>query len=415
VSTALSTEPATPSALKGVLDQSEHAEDLVGECVVEISTANGGLQGELAAGPPSVGVQQALEQTVAVEEKLELVSGELAAVNAALQQEVKERAERESALTAAAEEATERLAAIVESSDDAIISKDMEGLVTSWNGGAERIFGYTAAEMVGRSILVLIPEDRRDEEALILASIGRGESVEHFETQRMTRDGRSLHVSITASPIRDAGGAVVGVSKIARDMSAMVADSLAERDLLKALLAHSIEQGEAGRRAALHDPLTGLPNRSLFADRLEHGLAQARRHGWTLAVMFLDLDGFKQVNDTHGHDVGDVVLRTIAGRLKHHTRSDDTICRFGGDEFVYLLMEVADGPAAARIADHLLRVTREPCAVGVRGLDLSLSLHASIGIALFPRDGETPEALIASADQAMYVAKRTHAGYAFHA
>jgi diguanylate cyclase (GGDEF)-like protein/PAS domain S-box-containing protein len=415
VSIVLTPEPSPSSPLAGVLDQSEHAEGLVEECVAEISTANGGLQGELAAGPPSARVQQALQQTVAVEDKLELVSGELAAVNAALHLEVEERAAREATLTEAAEQATERLAAIVESSDDAIISKDLDGLITSWNGGAERLFGYTAAEILGRSILVLIPEDRREEEALILASIRRGESVEHFETERVTREGRRLHVSVTASPIRDSAGAVVGVSKIARDLTSIVEDSLKERDLLRAQLAHSIEQGEAGRRAALHDPLTGLPNRSLFNDRLEHGLAQARRHGWTLAVMFLDLDGFKQVNDTHGHDVGDVVLRTIAGRLKHHTRSDDTICRFGGDEFVYLLMEVADGPAAGTIADHLLRVTREPCAVAVRGLELSLSLHASIGIALFPRDGENPEALIASADQAMYVAKRTHAGYAFHA
>jgi diguanylate cyclase (GGDEF)-like protein/PAS domain S-box-containing protein len=405
--------PSPTDVLHEVLGQSEHVEVLVDECVVEIAVANTELNAELTRNKPPPAVQKALDQTEAVEEKLEVVSGELATVTAGLEREIKERGEKEAELTEAADQAAQRLAAIVESSDDGIIGKDLTSLITSWNRGAERIFGYTSAEMLGKSIMVLIPEDRRQEEGLILATIRRGDSFEHFETQRLTRDGRSIHVSVTASPIRDAQGTVVGVSSIARDMTSMVEETIQEREQMRAQLNQSIERVETERRAALHDPLTGLPNRNLFRDRLEHGLAQARRHGWTLAVMFIDLDGFKQVNDTHGHDAGDAVLRTIAGRLRSSTRSDDTISRFGGDEFVYLLMEVSGGEAAGKIAENLLRVAREPCAVQVRGVQLHLTVHASIGIALFPRDGSTPEALIASADQAMYLAKRTRTGFAF--
>ena len=118
-----------------------------------------------------------------------------------------------------AETVSIRMAAIVESSDDAIIGKDLNGIITSWNKGAEKIFGYAAGEMLGTSILRLIPADRRDEENQILEKIKRGESVEHFETRRQTKDGRLIDVSVTASPIKDASGKVVGVSKVARDIT----------------------------------------------------------------------------------------------------------------------------------------------------------------------------------------------------
>lgn len=122
----------------------------------------------------------------------------------------------------AAEETANRLAAIVTSSDDAIIGIDLNSIVTSWNRGAEKIFGYTAAELVGTSLLRLIPPDRRHEEDAIMERIKLGESVEHFETMRVTRDGRLLNISVTASPIRDANGALIGVSKVAHDISARI-------------------------------------------------------------------------------------------------------------------------------------------------------------------------------------------------
>ena len=126
-----------------------------------------------------------------------------------------------------ADETTRRLAAIVESSDDAIVSKNLEGIVTSWNGGAERIFGYTAAEMLGRSITILIPQEREDEEPQILARIRRGERIDHYETIRRRKDGTRINVSLTVSPIRNSEGAVIGASKIARDITEQKANEAA--------------------------------------------------------------------------------------------------------------------------------------------------------------------------------------------
>jgi PAS domain S-box-containing protein len=119
----------------------------------------------------------------------------------------------------AVEEARRRLAAIVESSDDAIIGKDLDGIVTSWNPGAEKLFGYSANEMIGRSITIIIPLELQEDEQRILKSIGRGERVEHFETFRLAKDGERIDVSVTVSPVRDDAGRVIGASKTARDIA----------------------------------------------------------------------------------------------------------------------------------------------------------------------------------------------------
>lgn len=186
-----------------------------------------------------------------------------------------------------------------------------------------------------------------------------------------------------------------------------------ERHALEAQLAAVSEQGDADRHAALHDILTGLPNRTLFHDRLEHGIAQASRHDWPLAVMFVDLDDFKSINDTHGHDVGDSVLRTIAARLSAVTRSDDTVSRHGGDEFLYLLMEVADEGDVAAIAEKVLAAIELPCEVSTPQLQVRLVVKASVGISIFPRDGATPDALVKAADSAMYEAKQAKSRISF--
>lgn len=171
------------------------------------------------------------------------------------------------------------------------------------------------------------------------------------------------------------------------------------------------EQAEAARHAAFHDPLTSLPNRALFNDRLEHGLAQARRHGWMLAVMFIDLDGFKRINDTHGHAAGDQLLQAIATRLKQSIRTDDTVSRHGGDEFLYLLLELKDEADAHRVAEKMIRAISQPCELSVDGMVINLAVHPSIGIAIFPRDGTSAEALIKHADSAMYRVKMQRSGH----
>lgn len=186
-------------------------------------------------------------------------------------------------------------------------------------------------------------------------------------------------------------------------------DEVSERHLLEHQLATNREQQEEALHAALHDSLTGLPTRVLFNDRLEHGLVQATRHGWTLAVMFMDLDNFKTINDSYGHDVGDAVLRIVAERLKENTRGDDTVSRHGGDEFLYLLTDMKSEQDATIIAEKIIKAIQVPCKVSVG----ELIINPSIGISIFPKDGTTAEALTKSADTAMYQAKRSKSGYVF--
>lgn len=186
-----------------------------------------------------------------------------------------------------------------------------------------------------------------------------------------------------------------------------------ERHVLEFRLAAATERAEASRNAAFHDPLTGLPNRALFGDRLEHGLAQAIRHGWQLAVMFIDLDRFKSINDLYGHSAGDDVLRTMAARLSANTRDDDTISRHGGDEFLYLLTQVSSEDDLVLVAQKLLASIALPCVVRVDGVPVDPIIGASIGIAVFPRHGVTAQDLIAAADKAMYQAKGNDRHYAF--
>ena len=186
-------------------------------------------------------------------------------------------------------------------------------------------------------------------------------------------------------------------------------DEVKERENIEKELDEVILEKDIATQASLHDLLTGLPNRALFYDRLEHGLEQAKRHGWKLAVMFLDLDNFKQINDKHGHDVGDKVLLTVAKKLKDNTRSDDSICRLGGDEFLYLLMDIKSEFEVTKIIEKLIKTIALPS----NGLEENFVVKLSIGISLFPKNASSLEGLIKSADTAMYAAKKSKLGYAF--
>ena len=184
-----------------------------------------------------------------------------------------------------------------------------------------------------------------------------------------------------------------------------------ERINLQKQLARVSKQSDETLRASLHDPLTGLPNRTLFNDRLEHGLAHAKRNGSCFAVMFLDLDDFKIINDTHGHDVGDIVLTTIAERIKQASRDEDTVCRQGGDEFLYMLVDIRNERDITTIAEKIITMVALPCNIQIRDINISVVIQPSIGIALFPADGTTSDSLVANADKAMYRAKKSKTGY----
>ena len=168
-------------------------------------------------------------------------------------------------------------------------------------------------------------------------------------------------------------------------------------------LSESKAKEEESRKVALHDALTGLPNRVLFEEHLDHGLIQAKRHGWKLAVLFIDIDNFKSINDSHGHDLGDKVLHAVADRIQSAIRKEDTVSRWGGDEFVCLLLEVKQEADVVRLAELMVKRISET--FEYKGT--VLSIRVSIGIAIYPADGETADILFKNADTAMYKAKGT--------
>lgn len=192
-------------------------------------------------------------------------------------------------------------------------------------------------------------------------------------------------------------------TQVARQTSMVSELAETKSSLAEALddLSVSQTQEKDARQKALNDPLTGIPNRASFDQALDHGLIQARRHGWQLAVLFIDIDEFKSINDAHGHDAGDKVLLLVANRLQSFLRGGDTVCRWGGDEFACLLLEVQRAGELGRLADQLIGLIAADCEIG----GAVLSVRASIGIALYPADGETAESLIKKADTAMFRAK----------
>jgi diguanylate cyclase (GGDEF)-like protein len=200
-----------------------------------------------------------------------------------------------------------------------------------------------------------------------------------------------------------------GIDEMQEQTKIALAESQNALENTEAALATAREGERKAQLRALHDSTTGLPNRDLFDDRLGHAIALAKRHDWTLAVMFLDLDRFKCINDTHGHAVGDRVLKEVAKRLLQHSRDEDTVCRNGGDEFLFLLMNPQGSENIERIAGVLLKNIAQPIDMD----DLQPVIKASIGIAVYPDNGTTGEQLIRNADAAMYRAKQRMNGCVF--
>ena len=178
---------------------------------------------------------------------------------------------------------------------------------------------------------------------------------------------------------------------------------------MQRVLSFSLGEVEKAQLRALHDYNTGIPNRQLFYDRLKQSMALAKRCDWTLAVMFIDLDRFKPINDNFGHATGDEVLKTVAQRLNEQVRSEDTICRYGGDEFLYLLVN----PGGIADIQRIARKVHTSIAKTMNINELTLSVKPSIGIAVYPDDGMSVEELISNADTAMYHAKSQRTGHAF--
>ncbi len=278
---------------------------------------------------------------------------------------------------------------LVENATDyAIYMLDPEGKVMSWNRGAEKAKGYSREEIVGRHFSVFFTtediEQKTPERHLKLA-LERG-SWEH-QGWRVRKDGSRFWANTVLTALRDASGRVRGFSKVSRDMS----EAKALEDQLK--------------RQALTDPLTSLANRALFRDRVDHAFARRERRDEGLAVLFVDLDGFKKVNDTLGHDAGDHLLVEVAARLHDCVRPSDTAARMGGDEFAILLDDLKSPSDAARVAERILGALSAPYEVA----DGQVRVQASIGLVANPA-GQSGEEAVRNADLAMYSAKQAGKG-----
>ena len=403
------------------------------------------------------------------------------------------------------EDKLRRLAAIVESSDDAIIGQALDGTIQSWNRGAERMYGYSAAEAIGNPFSMLRAPGHLGEIPAFLEKVREGEILHHSEAIHATKDGRQIHVDLTLSPVENATGTTIGISTIARDVTERIKNQerlqlwsrvldqssegificdpqerilLANRafeqvtgfsadeavgntprilhsgrqdrayyaDMWKSVLEKGAWQGEMWNRRksgefyaewlsisavynhkgavthyigifsditvrkqaeqrmvhlAHYDALTDLPNRALLMDRLNQLTKSAQRRKSKVAVVFIDLDRFKEVNDSLGHDAGDVLLQTVAKRFSNAVREEDTVARLGGDEFVVVFQGIRNIQDVAALAQKLFSCLREP--VTLKSYEHTVT--ASMGISLFPDDAMNGQEMIRNADAAMYQAK----------
>lgn len=263
---------------------------------------------------------------------------------------------------------------------DAVCIVDAEGRFLYVNASFQRIFGYAPDEVLGRRTFDLVHPDDRDATLAQAQVVSDGQLQRHFRNRYMHREGHVVDVQWSAI-----GAAEYGVRiGIAREITEL---RQAEREL---------------EHLARHDPLTGLPNRHHLQHELGRAMRQAIRTGDGLAVLYLDLDGFKLINDDRGHDAGDRILQEVANRLQQGLRQSDMVARVGGDEFVVLLPGCRATDAARTVADNLRARLLPPYVLA----ECELTLDASVGIACFPADGDDAETLLVHADRDMYAAKR---------
>jgi diguanylate cyclase (GGDEF)-like protein/PAS domain S-box-containing protein len=260
---------------------------------------------------------------------------------------------------------------------------DPEGRFLSVNKGMTEITQYSAEELRGRPVVFLLDDEQKDESASALARVVRGEIASYRAERRCTRkDGVAIWMRSSVSMMKPGGGPGYIVA-LCEDIT----DQKQAREKL--------------RHQALHDPLTGLPNRRHFEQSLNTAIEEATRGASEVALLFLDLDGFKLVNDTFGHPAGDLLLKHVALRVQSLVGGTDLLARVGGDEFTVVLSGL-DGPEIPRRgAENLLEAFKEP--FSIHGNEISIG--ASVGISRFPHDGRTTSALLQSADAAMYSAK----------
>ena len=283
----------------------------------------------------------------------------------------------------------ERARITLNSIGDAVLSTDVVGRVTYLNVVAEYMTGWSSQEAVGRPLTevfhIIDGATRKPSTNPLELAIRLNKAVGlSANCVLVRRDGHEAAIEDSSAPIHDRAGQITGAVIVFRDVSAARAMVLEMSHL------------------AQHDALTDLPNRLLLNDRLSQAISIARRNHRHLAVLFLDLDGFKDINDSLGHALGDQLLQSVTARLSACLRKSDTVCRLGGDEFVILLPEIAHEADAAVSAAKIIAELKKTHGIG----EHHLRVTASIGISTYPDSGESAETLIKNADAAMYRAKK---------
>jgi diguanylate cyclase (GGDEF)-like protein/PAS domain S-box-containing protein len=295
-------------------------------------------------------------------------------------EDITERRRAETAM----EEAEERFRTTFERAPIGMILTDADGVLLRANPAYGAIVGRPPDQLVGTTVRDMTHPDDIEENVTQVGALASGE-IDTFSLEKryIHSDGHVVWTSVSASCVRDASGTPLYLIGQIEDIT--------ESRGMRERLAH----------AAIHDPLTDLPNRDLFVDRLEMAVRRGRRGGYRVAVMFIDLDRFKKVNDSLGHAVGDHLLRAVADRMRGALRDSDTLARFGGDEFTVLCDEVTDEDHVLEIAGRLRATMAEPLTLA--GGETTVSF--SVGIALSTEANESGATLLRQADIAMYRAK----------
>jgi diguanylate cyclase (GGDEF)-like protein/PAS domain S-box-containing protein len=279
-----------------------------------------------------------------------------------------------------------RLRATIETAMDAVVQINADGIITGWNSQTEKVFGWTREEAIGQALhKTIIPPQYREAHLRgmthFLAS-GEGAMLNsRVELLGLHRDGHEFPVELSITAVKAAGK---------YEFNGFI------RDITRQKKSEEMIWNQAN-----FDTLTGLPNRHMFYDRLTQDIKKAHRAGLKTALLFIDLDKFKEVNDTLGHSMGDILLQEAGRRISGCVRETDTVARLGGDEFTVILAELADTGSVERIAENILQIMAKPFRLN----DEMAYVSASIGITLHPNDATEAEDLLKNADQAMYAAK----------
>ncbi|MEO5377237.1 MAG: diguanylate cyclase [Magnetococcus sp. DMHC-6] len=290
-------------------------------------------------------------------------------------------------------ESEQRFRMVTQSISDAIVAVCPDGMIHFWNRGAEKIFGYTESEIYDTPLMKLIPKHTHSQIFRKFYRIRKKNLLEHqknyespnniMELLGIRKNGEEFPMELSIATWQTDG----------KTFFAAVIRDITERKRAE----------EKIRYQAHFDLLTDLPNRNLFIKRFNETLAIVERQKKRLALLFIDLDRFKWVNDTLGHEAGDDLLQQAAQRMKNCVRKSDTVARLGGDEFTIILFDVDENASALRVIEHLLTQLATPFQLSAQEVNIS----ASIGVTFFPDDGTDRETLLRNADHAMYIAKRS--------